>query len=231
MPSDSFLPAPLTVKDTPLQVALREQLMALNRQLAEQFQSPPTFHSCVQHAFEQAFPTLTPSLDVRHGFIRLPEATIPPTTSEAQPSTDAELLPTLFDAVVQRIVANQPSTYASRMATLFRLPATGEALLPLSGITPAGLDKFLDRLAGGLGTDYSAFVQAYWTRARSLTDARTQKQWWVQTRIELLKTEVALLASDRLLSPADQDLFDLVLRHPDAQARQIGRASCRERVS
>lgn len=220
MPSDSLLPAPLTVKDAPQQVALREQLMALNRQLAEQFQSPPTFHSFVQHAFEQAFPTLTPSLDVHHGFIRLPETTIPPTTSEAQPSTDAELLPTLFDAVVQRIVANQPSTYASRMATLHRLPATGEALLPLSGITPAGLDKFLDRLAGGLGTDYGAFVQAYWTRARSLTDARTQRQWWVQTRIELLKAEVALLAADRLLSPADQDLFALVLRHPDAQARQ-----------
>src|SRR5450830_263450 len=166
MPSDSLLPAPLTVKDAPLQVALREQLMALNRQLAEQFQSPPTFHSFVQHAFEQAFPTLTPSLDVHHGFIRLPETSIPPTTSEAQPSTDAELLPTLFDVVVQRIVANQPSTYASRMASLHRLPATGEALLPLSGITPAGLDKFLDRLAGGLVTDYSAFVQAYWARAQ-----------------------------------------------------------------
>src|SRR5450830_100412 len=220
MPSDSLLPAPPTVKDAPLQVALREQLMALNRQLAEQFQSPPTFHSFVQHAFEQAFPTLTPSLDVHHGFIRLPETTLPPTTSEAQPSTDAELLPTLFDAVVQRIVANQPSTYASRMASLHRLPATGEALLPLSGITPAGLDKFLDRLAGGLGTDYSAFVQAYWARARSLTDARTQKQWCVQTRIELLKAEVALLAADRLLSPADLDLFALVLRLPDAQARQ-----------
>ncbi len=167
--------------------------MALDRQIAEQFQSPPTFHSFVQHAFEQAFPTLTPSLDVRHAFIRLPETPIPPATSEAQPPTEAELLPTLFDAVVQRITADQPASYAGRMATLHRLPATGEALLPLSGITPAGLDKFLDRLAAGLSASYSAFVQAFWTRARSLTDARTQKQWLVQTRIELLKTEVALL--------------------------------------
>jgi len=224
MPSDLLLSAPPTVKDAPQQVALREQLMALDRQIAEQFQSPPTFHSFVQHAFEQAFPTLTPSLDVRHAFIRLPETSIPPATSEAQPPTEAELLPTLFDAVVQRITAGQPASYAGRMATLHRLPATGEALLPLSGITPAGLDKFLDRLAAGLSASYSAFVQAFWTRARSLTDARTQKQWLVQNRIELLKTEVALLAADRLLSPADQDLFALVLRHPHAQARQALRA-------
>lgn len=220
MPSDSLFSAPSSFKDAPQQVALRDQLMALDRQIAEQFQSPPTFHSFVQHEFEQAFPTLTPSLDVRHAFIRLPATTIPPATSAAQPSTETELLPSLFEAVVQRIVADQPASYAQRMATLHRLPATGDALLPLSGITPAGLDKFLDRLAAGLGAYYSAFVKTFWTRARSLTDARTQKQWLVHTRIELLKAEVALLAADRLLSPADQDLFALVLRHPHAQARQ-----------
>ena len=87
MPSDSLFSAPSSFKDAPQQVALRDQLMALDRQIAEQFQSPPTFHSFVQHEFEQAFPTLTPSLDVRHAFIRLPATTIPPATSAAQPST------------------------------------------------------------------------------------------------------------------------------------------------
>lgn len=228
MPFDSLLPAPLitplTVKDAPQQVALRAQLLVLNRQIAEQFQSPPTFHSFVQHEFEQAFPTLSPSLDVRHGFIQLPETAPPQAAAEAPPATQVVLLPTLLDAVVQRIVSNRPSTYMSRTVTLLRLPAAGEELQPLNGVTSAGLDKFLDRLAAELTLKYSAFLEAFWARPRSLTDARTQKQWWVHTHTELLKTEVALLAADRLLSPATQEVFAQVLRYPQAEARQALRA-------
>ena len=216
MPSDSHLPAPLIV-DTQQQVALREQWLVLNRQIVEQFQQPPTFHSFVQHEFEQAFPTLTPGLDVRHGFIQLPQ-TEAPTPSEAQ------LLPTLLDAVVQRLVGNLPSTYASRNATLLRLPAIGDDLQPLGGVTPAGLDKFLDRLAEGAATYFAAYMDAYWLRPRSPADARSQKDWLVHTHTERLAAEVALLAADRLLSPAAQEVFAQVRRYPEAQARQVLRA-------
>lgn len=217
MPSDSLLPAPLILNDTQQQVALREQWLALNRQIVEQFLSPPTFHSFVQHEFERAFPTLTPSLDVRRGFIQLPQI-------EAPPPPEAVLLPTLLDAVVQRLVGNQPSTYASRMATLLRLPAIGDDLQSLGGVTPAGLDKFLDRLAEGAATYFAAYMDAYWARPRSLADARPQKQWLVHTHTERLAAEAALLATDRLLSPAAQDLFAQVRLYPEAQARQVLRA-------
>lgn len=217
MPSDSVLPAPLFVHDTQQQVALREQWLALNRQIVEQFQPPPTFHAFVQHEFEQAFPTLTPSLDVRHGFIQLPQ-------TEAPTPSDERLLPTLLDAIVQRLVGHQPSTYASRNATLLRLPAIGDDLQSLGGVTPAGLDKFLDRLAEGAATYFAGYMNAYWARPRSEADARTQKQWLVHSHTERLAAEVALLAADRLLSPAAQDVFAQVKLYPQAQARQVLRA-------
>ncbi len=217
MPSDSLIPAPLIVNDTQQQVTLRGQWLALNRQIVEQFQPPPTFHSFVQHEFEQAFPTLTPGLDVRQGFIQLPQSEVP-TPSEAV------LLPSLLDAVVQRLIAQQPSTYESRMATLFRRPAIGDDLQSLVGVTPAGLDKFLDRLAEGASTYFSAYMDAYWARPRSPADTRTQKQWLVHTHTERLAAEVALLGADGLLSPAAQEVFAQVRLYPEAQARQVLRA-------
>jgi hypothetical protein len=209
----------LSSTDTRLQTTLRQKLSTLNIEMAEGLQQQPTFHSFVQHEFDQDFPGLTPRLDLRRAFIESHETPSSQTPQDVMQEA-MPLLPSLMDTVVQRIVGNQASIHASRQTRFYRASDTGDDLEPVTELTPETFDTFLDRLATGLASHYKHYLETFWVRPRGLTDSRTHKQWLVDTRTEQLKTEVALLKTDKLLSAAGDALFSKVLRYPDALARQ-----------
>lgn len=229
MPHEYFPPSsPKTlpaVRDSPLQITLRRKLSALNIQTAELFQDQPAFHAFVQHRFDQAFPDVKPRLDLLRSFIRCGEnddATQVGIEAEPQDTLDTRpLLPSLMDAVVQRIVTEKAADHAVRQARFYRLPEAGGEPTLFTALTPVAFDTFLDGLASGLQSHYGQYLEAYWAGAVGPTDSRTRKQWLIDTRTEALKTEVALLKSDDLLDATGEALFNKVLRYPGAQARQV----------
>lgn len=229
MPHEYFPPSSLStlpgVRDSSLQITLRRKLSALNIQTAERFQDQPSFHAFVQHRFDQAFPDVTPALDLLHSFIRCGEnddASHATTGGELQDISETKtLLPSLMDAVVQRIEGGQAADFTVRQARFYRRPEAGGEPTLFTALTPVAFDTFLEGLADGLLSHYEQYLDAYWAGAVSPTDSRTRKQWLIETRTEALKTEVALLKSDDLLGATEEALFNKVLRYPDAQGRQV----------
>lgn len=208
------LAALLNAGDSPAQTALRNTLTALDRQATERFAQQPTFHAFVQQAFEQHFPDISPRLDLLRSFI---QRHAPADIGEQAPS----LLPSLMDAVVQRLVSQQSARYAEADTRCYRSPEAGAELTPEPALTAAAFDAFVDQLADDLPARYTRYVDAYWARACGPTDARSHKQWLIESRTRQLEVEVALLKRDGLLSAAGQSLFNTVLRYPDAAARQV----------
>lgn len=226
------LAALLNASDSPSQITLRNTLASLDSQVAERFQSQPTFHAFVQQAFDQHFPDLTPRLDLLRSFISSHEShpagsTSPDTTTPTQadclldprPGAPA-LLPSLMDAVVRRVVSQQASSYATRQTRFYRSPDAGAELTLESTLTAPAFDTFVDQLAQGLLSQYTQYMDDYWARPCGPTDSRTHHQWLVAIRTRQLETEVALLKRDGLLSASAQSLFTTVRRYPDAAARQ-----------
>jgi hypothetical protein len=215
----STLPA---MRDNPLQILLGRKLSALDIQTAELFQNQPAFHAFVQQRFDQAFPDVTPRLDLLRSFIKCRENDDTSTGGEPDDTSDIQaLLSSLMDAVVQRIVTGQAAGFAGRQARFYRVPEAGGEPTLFTALTPAAFDTFLDGLAGNLLSHYGQYLDAYWAGAVSSTDSRTRKQWLIDIRTEALKNEVALLKSDGLLDATDEALFAKVLRYPNAQARQF----------
>ncbi|CAI2799013.1 hypothetical protein K7402_28695 [Pseudomonas fluorescens group sp.] len=230
MPHDRLSPTPLisrlTLRDTPLQASLRQKLVALNIELFELLQRQPTFHALVQQAFDHAFPDRKPLLDIDQGVIQYDEqetrAIGTPLPENSEPVPEEALVPrlNLMEAVVQRMVANQASGYASRPVSFHaRLTAEGE-WEPVTGLTPSAFDRFLDQFADGFSGRYQQSQQAFLALAHGPTEAHTIKQQLIKTRTEQLSTELALLSAENLLSATAQALFAKVLKYPNALARQ-----------
>ena len=209
----------LNTRDSAGQASLRQQLADLDVQVTEGFQTQPVFHGFVQHHFDQDFAELTSSLDLRHSYIQSREKT-PTTSSGTDDAQSPSLMPSLMDAVVQRIVSGEAASYASRQTDFYHVPKAGGATERYAALKAQAFDGFLDRLADGLLVQYPLYLQRYWDAPLSPTDNRTHKQWLEEVRLTHLKTEFELLRGDELLSPAAQTLFDKLLRYPDAAARQ-----------
>ncbi|SEN13185.1 hypothetical protein SAMN04487857_110125 [Pseudomonas sp. ok272] len=223
------LAALLNASDSPAQTALRHTLTALDQHATERFAQQPTFHAFVQQAFDQHFADLSPRLDLLRSFIHRGESPASAdrevdTAPDGVPQANAEapsLLPSLMDAVVQRVVSQQSADYAATDTRFYRSPEAGAELTLERALTGSAFDAFLDQMAGDVPARYSRYVDAYWARPCGPTDARSHKQWLIESRTRQLHAEVALLKSDGLLSAAGQSLFNKVLRYPDAAARQV----------
>lgn len=186
----------------------REWLVALNREIAEQFRQQPTFHGFVQRELLQAFPALAENGDPRRIFIRS-------STTLPHPAVSS-LVPHILEAVVRRIVERQPASYATGHTRFERGDGTGE----VNAITAASFDGFLDQLANDLDNRYAAYLQAFWDASVSLTDTRSRRQWLAQQRAEQIRLEAEWLKADGVLSDGAYVLLTKVLRYPDALARR-----------
>ncbi len=197
----------LLASDEPTRYSLhRERLVALNREITEQFKQQPSFYGWVQGELLQAFPTLAPNGDPRRIFIRS--------------STTLPLLPNILEAVVRRIVEQQPASHATRHTRFERPTLMGEAMQEVSEIAAAPFDRFLDQIATELDSRYATYLQGFWGASVSLADTRTRKQWLVHQRAEQIRLEAELLKADGLLSDGAYVLLTKVLRYPDALSRR-----------
>ncbi|MCM2364536.1 DUF6543 domain-containing protein [Pseudomonas sp. SR18] len=201
--------------DTPLQVSQLNDLVALNVTIRRFFQQQPTFQGFVQDALEQAFPALGSHSDPQAIFIR---------EGNTNPLFDRDhthnLPAHVLDAVVRRIVHQQPSDYAKGKTVFERRTGTGDATTPVTELTPATFDRFLDALAGELPVRYERYLQHYWSSPIGLTDTRTRKAWLIAQRSEQLRLEAELLKSDGTLSDGAYVLLTKILRYPDNASRQ-----------
>lgn len=212
--TDTPLIRRLVAHDRPSQIALTQKLWRLNLQVMELLAQQPGFEAFVQAQFDQHFSALTPRLPVRKSYVQSRER-LPATTAEMP------LPPTLLDAVVQRIVAGEAATYASRDTLFLRAPDQGGDPQPVPALTAQAFDGFVDRLATHLSSHYEAFLHAYWQQPpQRLNGARTRRQALVDTRIKQLHAEVALLRNDEVLTAAGEALFKKVSRYPSAQSRR-----------
>jgi hypothetical protein len=194
------------------QITVREQLAALNRDITEKLKQQPTFHGFVQAQLKQAFPALAQGIDPRKIFIT-------PSTTGTDSTTPAPA-PHVLDAVVRRIVEQQPADYAARQMRFERPTKVGDETLELCTITAAQFDTFLDQLAGELDSRYATYLQAFLQASVGLTDTRSRKQWLVDQRAEQVRLEAQLLKADDLLSDGAYVLLTKVLRYRDALARR-----------
>lgn len=228
MPFESLTTTPLlrrlSASDSPSQMALVQKLSTLNLQILEGLAQQPVFEAFVQHQFDQHFSDLTPRLEVRKGYVQSPGQA--PAASALEPTTSQDTLdpiplpPTVLDAVVQRIVTDQPSAYVGGDTQFYRACSEGGGAQRVPGLTAQAFDTFVDSLANDVTARYIAFTQAYWAKPQGAVEARNHRQWLVDKRLEHLRTEVALLKGDGLLTAAGEALFDTLLRYPDALARR-----------
>ncbi|WP_236412899.1 dermonecrotic toxin domain-containing protein [Pseudomonas syringae] len=212
--TDTPLMERLLANDPPSQITLTRKLSRLNRKVMELLVKQPDFEAFVQSEFDQQFSELTPQLGVGKGYVQSREP--------QQPTTDdMPLPPTLLDAVVQRIATGQASTYASGDTVFLRAPVEGGDPQPEPALTAQALDGFVDSLATQLPARYKAFMHSFWSHTlEGSSDVRTRKQRLIDTRIEQLRTELALLKNDGLFTAAGEALFDKVLRAPSALDRR-----------
>lgn len=198
--------------DSPHQVMQRERLAALNREIAENFERQPTFHGFVQRELRQAFPELAQDGDPDKIFIR--------SSTPSDHASTAPLVPHILEAVVRRVVEQQPADYATRQVRFERSTTAGDETQAVSAITAAQFDRFLDQLATGLVSRYASYLQAFWDTSVSLTDTRSRKQWLIDQRALHLRLEAELLKADGLMSDGAYALLTKVLRYRDAPARR-----------
>lgn len=230
MPYESLTDTPLirrlNANDTPSQMALVKKLSALNTQLMQDLAPQPRFGDFVQWRFEQRL-SIKPAAQVHSVFVqsrdRQPASLVPaPTTVDETLELKAPL-PTLMDAVIQRIVTGQASTFASRDTEFLRASEEGGEPQRIPELTGQAVDEFLEDLATGLDGHYQTFIQRYWDEQRA-TDARSRWLRVLDGRIAQLRSEVALLKNDGVLSTAGEALFETVVRLPDALSRRTLKA-------
>ena len=208
----------LNARDMLLKSRLTEKILTLNNEVLDKLTLQPTFSLFVQHAFNRTFAALPTPLSVTSTFINVgADTSLPSQLSNA--ATLTPMLPTLMEAVAQRIVSNTPTAYTHRAVSFHLTLSTEEEAEPITGITADAFAGFLNTLASGLDTQFKAYLDEFWSGPISATDIRTCKEWMAEKRLEIMKTEVALLKADGVLEASDELLLMQVIRHPDALSR------------
>lgn len=226
-----YYPAPstplvttLSTRDTQLQKRLTQKIQTLDAEIIERLAQQPTFALFVQQAFDTAFKALSSPIDLAATFINTvpiepaQPSSAPGKRQEPSPPPDETpnaVLPSLLDAVTERIVLNTPASFATR-DTRFHRSATGK---PVEDLAADAFDRFLDSLAETLTTQFDAHLQAFWNTSFSAADTRTCKAWVNEKRLELMKAEIELLKIDGVIDTSAELLLMRVVRSPDAAAR------------
>lgn len=194
----------------------RDKLLEFHRSLRP-FKQRPSFQSIVNDELNSAFASPGKTLEANRLFIRCNTA---PEPSGAIIQARPYLLPSLLDAVVARVVGQQPGSYASRNATFTRgLTEADDEDLPVS-LTAGAFDTFIERLAGSLATTFKAAMDGFWGQPVSATNPSTHVQSLIALRTEQIHAEAILLRADGTLNSGSVLLIEEFIAHPDAAARQ-----------
>lgn len=206
----------LNTRDSRRASRLVQRIQTLNSEIRQLLQGQPTFFSCVQDAFNQAFNTLPTPLDLTRTYLKITPADAPP-TGPAQALNP--LLPTLMEAAVERLVTQHSAHYAQH-ATRFHLTCDGRDDGSALALTPQAFDGFLDTLASTLAARFNTHVEQFWGAPIDTYDTRTCKQWLAEKRLDLMRAEAELLKIDGLLEVSSELLLLRVMRYPDAASRR-----------
>jgi len=212
----------LHTRDSRRETRLTEKIQTLNAQINEQFQRQPTFRSFVQDAFNQSFNTLATPLDLTKTFLRIdpaPTAHGANTTTTARQDASTPLLPTLLDAVVERLVTRKSAHYAGQ-PTHFHLTSDGRDDGAVQGLTPQAFDRFLDTFTSTLAVGFKTYVEHFWNAPIGPHDTQTCKQWLAEKRLDVMRAEAELLKLDGVLDVASELLLLRVMGYPDAASRR-----------
>lgn len=216
-PSSPLLES-LNARDALLKSRLTEKILTLNDEVLDKLTQQPTFSLFVQSAFNRTFATLPTPLDVISTFIKVGADTLLP-SQLSNTGTLTPMLPTLMEAVAQRIVSNTPTTYTHRAVSFHLTLSTEDEAEPVTGLTADAFADFLNTLASGLDTQFNAYLDEFWSGPVNPTDVRTCKEWVAEKHLEIMKTEVALLKADGVLEASDELLLIQLTQHPDALSR------------
>lgn len=208
----------LSARDTLLKSRLTEKILLLNDEVLERLKQLPTFSLYVQQAFDTAFATLTTPVNLSTTFIKVSADTSLSDTLSDEGAL-APLLPTLMDAVAERIVNNKATTYTQRTVSFHLTLDTKEDTETVTGLTAEAFANFLNNVAVNLGTQFKKYVDEDWNGPLNPTDTRTCKEWVAEKHLEIMKAEVALLKADGVLDTAAELLLMQVIRSPDALSR------------
>lgn len=203
-------------QDNDYKAHYRNQLEGIDKKL-QVLRARPSFSSFVNERVNAIFPSTAKPLDASRVFIKSD-------SSDAAVEQDADqvtrLLPSLMDAVVRRIVDNQPTAYANRRTRFtFDRDEAADQGLP-SSLTPAAFDAFLDDLAGSLKTAYKTCLDAFWNKAVTTENPRSHKQYVGLARSSQISLESTLLRGDGTLNSNGLLLVEAFVAYPDAVARQ-----------
>lgn len=216
-PSSPLLES-LNARDALLKSRLTEKILTLNNEVLDKLTQQPTFSLFVQHAFNRTFATLPTPLDLNSTFIKVGADTSLP-SQLSNTGTLTPMLPTLMEAVAQRIVNNTPTAYTHQAVSFHLTLSTEDEAEPVTGITADAFAGFLNTLASELGTQFNAYLDEFWSGPVNLTDVRSCKEWVAEKRLEIMKTEAALLKADGVLEASDELLLIQLTQHPDALSR------------
>lgn len=165
-PSSPLLES-LNARDALLKSRLTEKILTLNDEVLDKLTQQPTFSLFVQSAFNRTFATLPTPLDVISTFIKVGADTSLP-SQLSNTGTLTPMLPTLMEAVAQRIVSNTPTTYTHRAVSFHLTLSTEDEAEPVTGLTADAFADFLNTLASGLDTQFNA----YWTNSGAARSTR-----------------------------------------------------------
>ncbi|MEG8235048.1 dermonecrotic toxin domain-containing protein [Pseudomonas orientalis] len=203
-------------QDNDYKAHYRNQLEGIDKKL-QVLRARPTFSSFLNERVNAIFPSTAKPLDASRVFIESDssDATVEPDADQV-----TRLLPSLMDAVVRRIVDDQPATYANRRTRFtFDRDEAADQGLP-SSLTPVAFDAFLDDLAGSLQTAYKTCLDAFWNKADTAADPRSHKQRVILARSLQISLEASLLRADGTLNSNGLLLVEAFVAYPDAVARQ-----------
>lgn len=164
----------LNTRDSRRASRLVQRIQTLNSEIRQLLQGQPTFFSCVQDAFNQAFNTLPTPLDLTRTYLKITPADAPP-TGPAQALNP--LLPTLMEAAVERLVTQHSAHYAQH-ATRFHLTCDGRDDGSALALTPQAFDGFLDTLASTLAARFNTHVEQFWGRPSTPTIPAPANSGW-----------------------------------------------------
>ena len=202
-------------QDNEYKTHYRDQLQGIDTTL-QFLRTRPSFASFINERLNATF-TSTANLDASRVFIK----SDPSDVVVAQDAVQAtRLLPSVMDAVIRRIVDQQPASFASRSTTFtFDRDEEADEQLP-SSLTPAAFDTFLDELSASLQTAYRACLDTFWKQAVSTTDPRLPRDSVISARSKQISVEASLLKADGTLNTNGLRLVETFVAYPDAVARQ-----------
>lgn len=194
----------------------RKILEKINEEL-QTLRQRPSFLSFVNYKLNATFTTDGKRLEANRIFIAQEEEGEARVQAGNEP---AQLLPSLLDSVVRRIIDKQSASIATRSARFtYGRGKDDDKALP-SSLTAAAFDSFIDDLADSLEVAYKGHLDEFWNKKVSETDSNSYKQKVIARRSDHIRAEATLLRGDGTLNSGSVLLVEEFLKFDDAASRQ-----------